>query len=298
MRYVLAVAEAGGVRTAAAALFVSPQTLSEHVRRAENDVGGALFHRTTTGMTPTALGEVYISHASQAVAAFDAAERALRAAASGTPAGVRIAWAYGLAGVLRRLLAALVADAPERPVRAVPMDCAGQLSAVARGDIGAGVFHRVPANRPPARVRAFTLEVTEAHVLLPEDHRLAASPVKLTELAGEPLLLPADSGSGCLRGWELAAFASHGLTPKVRGEVHGIDVAAARVAAGDGYAMCVPPGHPVPAGVRFVPIADALPPQRVGFAFGEATPPQVVAAARGLARRRAVRPAPPGGGTH
>ncbi|WP_027346802.1 LysR family transcriptional regulator [Hamadaea tsunoensis] len=86
MRYVLAIARAGGLRPAAVGLYIAPQTLSEQVLRVERIIGGTLFDRTRTGMTPTPLGETFIEHATRAVDAFDQAAAAIRAAVAASVA--------------------------------------------------------------------------------------------------------------------------------------------------------------------------------------------------------------------
>lgn len=288
MRYVLEVARAGSVRAAAAALFVAPQTLSEQLRRVERSVGAPLFTRTPAGMAPTDVGKVFVAHATDAVAAFDRASEAVRQAAVGQPAQLRLAWAYGLADVLRELLRVVVADSQERSVRVIAMGCADQHTALSRGEITAGLAHQWAGTPAKKGIRRLVVDSSPAQALLPARHPFAnRASVTLAELASEPLLLPAESGARCLREWELAEFERHGLTPRIGVEVSSIDLAVATVASGGGYALCVRTAHPVGDDARFVPLADDLAPQQVALIWSGETPAPLVRAGRQLARRSA-----------
>lgn len=276
MRYVLAIARAGGLRPAAASLFIAPQTLSEQVQRVERALGGPLFERTRTGMTPTSLGEIFIEHASHAVRAFDQAAEAIRHASAGQRAPIRVAWAYGLADVLRNLLQKAIANDPAAHLTTVSMSCEDQRAALGRGELAAGLVH--------GREGEFAVASRIVHALLPAGHRLAASDaVSLTDLASEPLLLPTPAGANCLHGWEVDQFARFGLNPQLGATIAGIEVAVATVAAGEGYALCVPTNHPIGADCRFVPIAEDLPPQQVALIWPETAPAALIDAAEELA---------------
>jgi DNA-binding transcriptional LysR family regulator len=290
MRYVLEVAKAGSIRAAAAALFVAPQSLSEQLLRVERSVGASLFTRTSAGMVLTEVGEVFVAHATDAVAAFDRADEAVRRAADGQPAELRLAWAYGLADLLQELLRLVLADSPDQPVRVIAMGCAAQRTALSRGEITAGLAHQWAGTPTQKGIRRLVVDSSPARALLPARHPLAGRPsVTLADLATEPLLLPTESGVRCLREWELAEFDQHGLTPRIGAEVSSIDLAVATVASGGGYALCVPTSHPVGDDLRFVPLADDLSPKQVALTWSGETPSPLIRAARKLARR-----SPPG----
>jgi DNA-binding transcriptional LysR family regulator len=276
MRYVLAIARAGGLRPAAVSLFIAPQTLSEQLQRVERSLGGALFERTWSGMTPTALGSVFIEQATQAVTAFDRAAEAVRLAAAGQRPPVRLAWAYGLADVLRELLQKTIAEDPSVHVATVPMGCDEQRASIAASELTAGLVH--------ARAGEFVVASRMVRALLPAGHRLATrDAVSLTELAAELLLLPTQAGPACLHGWEVTQFARFGLDPRLGARIGGIDVAVAAVAAGEGYALCVPVNHPIGDDCRFVPIAEDLPTQDVALIWSDAAPVALTNAAKELA---------------
>lgn len=67
LRYVIAMAELGGIRKAARALNVQPSTISRRVRDLEDDIGAALFIRGHGGVTLTHAGERFIRRARKAL---------------------------------------------------------------------------------------------------------------------------------------------------------------------------------------------------------------------------------------
>jgi DNA-binding transcriptional LysR family regulator len=73
LRFVLGVAEAGGLTQAARALHVDPATVSRRLDALEADLKCKLFHRTRRGLEPTSAGGKLIEHARR----IDAEVRAL-----------------------------------------------------------------------------------------------------------------------------------------------------------------------------------------------------------------------------
>jgi len=57
--YVLAILRAGTIRRAAEGLYISPQSLSEHLSRLEGELGAPLFYRTRP-LTLTEAGESFV----------------------------------------------------------------------------------------------------------------------------------------------------------------------------------------------------------------------------------------------
>ncbi|MBV9946602.1 MAG: LysR family transcriptional regulator, partial [Myxococcales bacterium] len=57
------VAEEGHVGCAASHLRVAQPAVSRQIRRLEDELGAALFHRTPRGMRLSRAGEVFLSHA-------------------------------------------------------------------------------------------------------------------------------------------------------------------------------------------------------------------------------------------
>jgi DNA-binding transcriptional LysR family regulator len=80
LEFVVGVAEQGGFRRAAADLHISQSALSRAIATIEARVGAPLFHRTSQGVTLTAVGETYVAAARDVLAAHRALELAVGAA--------------------------------------------------------------------------------------------------------------------------------------------------------------------------------------------------------------------------
>lgn len=63
LHYLLAIAQAKSISKAAQGLFMSQSSLSQALRLMEDELGGKLFTRTSTGVRPTKAGELMIQRA-------------------------------------------------------------------------------------------------------------------------------------------------------------------------------------------------------------------------------------------
>lgn len=97
LRLFLAAHRAGSFSRAAARLGVRQSTVSRRVATLEHALGGSLFHRTRTGLVPTALAEGLLDDARAAEAAFDRLRARVDDLADAPSGVVRIAVAPGLA---------------------------------------------------------------------------------------------------------------------------------------------------------------------------------------------------------
>lgn len=88
MRYVIAIAEAGGFGQAAERLHVSQPPLSRQIRELERELGVTLFHRRPTRLT--AEGHVFVTHARAVLTAVERAVAETRAAAATVTGVVRV----------------------------------------------------------------------------------------------------------------------------------------------------------------------------------------------------------------
>jgi DNA-binding transcriptional LysR family regulator len=78
IRYVIAVAQYRSFTKAADILAVSASTLSEQVRRLEEELGVQLFSRTTRHVELTIPGHTFLNHASQIMTDFSTLREAVR----------------------------------------------------------------------------------------------------------------------------------------------------------------------------------------------------------------------------
>lgn len=78
IRYVLAIAEHGSISAAARALHVAQPALSYHLTEIEGQIGARLFDRLKTGIKPTHLGTILITHGRLILEATQVAEDDIR----------------------------------------------------------------------------------------------------------------------------------------------------------------------------------------------------------------------------
>ncbi len=140
LTYFLAAIEHGSFSAAAASLHLAQPSLSEQVRRLEDELGVALFHRLGRGLAPTEAGQTLRPHAERVLAEVEAARSSLvdvRELRGGTAA-------FGTFGTSRYYLGArFVADFHHRHpgvrVRVLGQNSSEVVSAIRAGELEAGV---------------------------------------------------------------------------------------------------------------------------------------------------------------
>lgn len=174
-RVVATVAEAGSISKAAAALGLPQPSLTAQLRRIEKAVGGELFTRSRTGITPTPLGERLIPLLVDLAARADA----VIAEASSLSSGVlRIGNAEWTPATLHQ---AIQSSLPYWEVQTETLDPMAGVEAVYRGVLTAALVPNAEAIAPlrvPESTFAKEVIVREPIcVALPAGHELAGSPV-------------------------------------------------------------------------------------------------------------------------
>ncbi len=111
LRYVIAMAEFGGIRKAARTLGVQPSTISRRVRDLEDEIGAALFIRAHGGVSLTYAGERFLQRARKAIDHVSYAAQDACVIGRGQEGVVRIGLMSSLAsGFLPELVEAYYAD--------------------------------------------------------------------------------------------------------------------------------------------------------------------------------------------
>lgn len=275
VRYAMAIARAGSLRKAAAALHIAQPTLSEQLRALEKEIGVELFSRSSSGVRLTEAGEAFLARATVAVDAFDRAVAAARC----TEKTARLGVADGLADVVARLLSQL----QNANLRVAPMGTAEQIVSIVDGTLQAGLGY-APGSLPRGVARMLVHRFP-VRALVHRDHPLAAhGAVSLADLAGEPLVMPeSDAVAGARR--FLEGFVRHRLHPRLGPAAATHDLVIAMVEEGAGYALCVHEGTTVPDTLTFIPIKEEVPSLDVVFLWNRQTDVhELLSAARHLAR--------------
>jgi DNA-binding transcriptional LysR family regulator len=189
LRYFCAVAQWKGFNRAARALHVSQSAISDQILDLEREIGVTLVDRSRQRVGLTPVGEIFLEDARKVLAEADRAMDRARRSARGEIGSLRIAilvWGASsfLPGVIRefRQLHPGIRVAVEEMLPNV------QSEALLRGSMDVGFTRPL---QPPynKQLRSETLYCDPLMAVLPVDHRLARSPLKLWDLAAEPFVV-------------------------------------------------------------------------------------------------------------
>lgn len=165
LRYFVALAEAGSYTRAAAALHISIPSLSQQIRKTENELGVTLLERDHRGANLTPAGEELLDFARQILTLHDVAISRVRARHVSAPAQIRIGFYTTIAGPRTHpILDALRSIAPATLIELVHLTWGDQVTAVTEGRVDASFA------RPP-----FTASGVVTHPVLTEDRVLIMS---------------------------------------------------------------------------------------------------------------------------
>lgn len=261
LRIVCAIADAGSVTKAAAALGLAQPALAAQLKRIERAIGGRLFDRGRQGARPTPLGELVLARARLLLPAIQGLEEeAARLASDG---GVMRAYRIGavngpiLSGLVRRLTterphAMLTTQTSWEGSELAQMIMNGRLDYALIGVCGSAQTSTVVGSVAERELVWRTIAVDAVFVLLPEQHPLArAKEVNLADLADAAWVVT--PGDGCFRSCFATACARAGFT--VRDMYEGdVRTCIELVEVGAAVAPCQASLRPPP-GLVTVPIA-------------------------------------------
>lgn len=213
LRYFLEVARQKSFSRAAESCRVSQPSLSQQIKKLEEEVDGPLFLRGRGAITLTPLGEAFLQHAQAIMARVDSAEEFVAETRSQSLRTIRFGAIPTIAPYLApAMLAAIRRREPAFKFELLEDRTDQLVDALATGTIDFALLS------PPTSIDAacdfLSLRRDELLLTLPADHPLAkARRITPAQLADERIILLEDSH--CLAG-QIAAFcASTGLTPDV-----------------------------------------------------------------------------------
>jgi DNA-binding transcriptional LysR family regulator len=244
LRYFVSVGSELHFGRAADQLGISQPPLSQQIRMLEQELGVALFERTSRRVRLTIAGRLFLDEARATLAQAEHAMSTARRAATGEVGELSI----GLSA--SALYVPIISDAigdfrhihPDVHLDISERDVATQRTAIAAGTLDIGFIRS--ARRPPlpAGVALTPLEQDRMYVALHADHRLAEScgPIAVAEIAGEAMVhYPYDSEGfqeDLRRLWETI-----GLRPRIVQEVREMSTLLGLVAAGVGITVLPAP---------------------------------------------------------
>ena len=263
MRYFLAVAEELNFTRAAERLHLAQQALSASIRRLEEQLGVALFVRSTRKVELTAAGEVLVDGARAVVAAaIDAVER-VHQVAEGRTGRLTIGFSTAAGGVpiVREVIRTFSERSPGVDIRTEEHDFGDPSAGLADGSVDVAFIF---GPHPVEGLSSVTLVQEDRLLAIRPEHPLAVrSVVNPDELRDLPWLrVPADAGP-----WPAFWFRRQGDGP-VGPIIKTADEWVTAIEAGRGVAFTMPTvmQNFTTARVRVIPV-EGLPPAEVLLAW-------------------------------
>lgn len=230
----LAVAEQGSFRRAAEETHRTSSAVSMQVRQLEEQVGAALFHRTTRYVELTVEGRHLLERARRAMTDLDEGLREVRDAVQERHGTVKVACSPTIAAtLLPQALVAFGADYPRVIVKVRELGAHDTVEAVRRREVDVGVG---PAGAPAGDFHFQPLLRDEMCALVPMQHPLAQRRrLALTALDGVPMVML--SGFAAMRQLVEQAAEEAGITLNVQFEVQQMQTLVGMASAGLGVAV-------------------------------------------------------------
>jgi DNA-binding transcriptional LysR family regulator len=263
LRHFLAVADALSFTRAAGELHLAQQALSASIRRLEDQLGVALFVRSTRKVELTPAGAVLVEGARAVVAAASEALQQVRLVAEGRSGRLVVGFstAAGGVGIVRESIRTFAEVSPDVDIRTIEHDFSDPSAGLADGRVQVAFIFGPP---PVEGLASLTLLEEPRLLAVRPEHPLASrSSVTSDDLRGLPWLqVPAPRGP-----WSDFWF------PRAGDEPHGplirtADEWVTAIEAGRGFAFTMPAvmRNFATARVAVVPVAD-LPPATVLLAW-------------------------------
>jgi DNA-binding transcriptional LysR family regulator len=189
LRYFVTAAQELNISRAAARLRVSQPPLSRQIRDLEEEIGTALFDRSSKRLQLTAAGELFLQEARRILSQVERARRITKATGSGQAGLITIGFPGSLGGVfLPEIVRAFRHRHPTVDVDLVDMVPIRQLEALRNGQIDLAFVAQVEVESANEFVFEIVMHV-RLHVALALDHRLSGSaPIALHELRDEAFI--------------------------------------------------------------------------------------------------------------
>ena len=287
LRYFVAVAERGSVSQAALDLNLSQSALSEALRKLEVELGVELLERSSRGVAVTPAGAVLVGEAQAAIARFDEALDAARAAAEGTTGRLRVGFEAAGAGRLStQSRARFLARFPHVRVEPRRYDWGGEVAGLREGECDVA-FVWLPADLTGLKSELVASEPRFAGVAT--THGLAGrSALSVNELTDEPIMWTRRAPRYWVDWWAVNPRPD-GREPRWGPENENVEEMLEQVA--DGSAYCIAPASMTEFYARpdlaWVPISD-VDPLRIALAWRERDASPLVAAFAGVVRELAT----------
>jgi LysR family hydrogen peroxide-inducible transcriptional activator len=262
LRYFCAVARTGSFTRAAQQEHLAQPSLSQQIRKLEDELGTRLFDRLGRSVRLTQPGEAFLPRAEAIIRQVADAKLEIQEMAGAERGKLVIGAIPTIAPYfLPSCLASFARKFPHVQISVVEEVTNELLNRVHQGAVDLALLALpVPANHCVCR----ELFRERLYVVIPQNHRLAASAqVHLAQIANDPFLLLKEGH--CFRENTLAACGRARLKPNVVFESGQFTTILAMVAAGTGVSVVPEMAVETREGCRFLPLADEGSYRRVGI---------------------------------
>ncbi|MCM3087540.1 LysR family transcriptional regulator [Bhargavaea ginsengi] len=236
LRYFIAVAEHLHFGRAAKELNISQPPLSQQIAQLEEEIGAQLFYRTNRSVRLTPAGEHLFREAKVIMGNLERATTQARKIHNGEAGKLAVGYTGMLSSGIIRILRSFKDRHPDVELILHRMSSAMQNEALKERRIDIGFLC------PPIDGDAlgfFHLYDYPFVVALPSSHPLTGdpSPIRLSELSGEPFILPPRGEEAGYFDQIIALCNRAGISPDIRQEAEGVTTILSLVAAGIGISI-------------------------------------------------------------
>ena len=263
LRYFCAIVDAGGFSRAARQIHVSQPSLSQQIRKLEDELGARLFDRLGRSVRLTELGRAFLPHARGVLRELEAARGDVLERKASIGGTICVGVIPTIAPYfLPPLLTAFSRQHPEARVTVVEEITPLLLEKLRAGGVDAALV-ALPLPVRSHEFEALPLLREKLYAVLPNRHPLARGPaLSLSDLSGEPFLLLRDGH--CFREIAVAACKRAHLNPQIVFESGQFSSILSMVSAGLGVSVVPEMALEKRPGCRFVPLADERAARTIG----------------------------------
>jgi LysR family hydrogen peroxide-inducible transcriptional activator len=255
LRYFCAIAETGSFSRAAQQTHVSQPSLSQQIRKLEDELGTRLFDRLGRTVQLTELGRVFLPRARAVLRDLEAARSDVVESKASISGPISVGVIPTIAPYfLPPVLATFSRKYPEARVTVAEEITPVLLERIRAGTIDAAIV-ALPLQARGHEFQAFPLMVEKLYAVLPKRHTLAKRrTVSLAELQDDAFLLLRDGH--CFRETSVAACKRAGLNPRIVFESGQFSSILSMVSAGLGVSIVPAMALEKRQGCCYVPLAD------------------------------------------
>lgn len=258
IRTVLIVMDCGSLNQAATRLGVSQPTLTRQLQALEQEIGGALFERDSTGVRPTDLAFTLRDSMVPVLKAYDLAWAQVIAHAQGRESQLRIGY-LGLAAArfLTPVLGKFQEAYPDIELWLFDQTPKEQLAALSAGDLDLALIGQEGAALGDTFYRQKIAKIG-VRAVLPSSHPLAQrKTLTLADLKGEKFIAPTEAAVPGRKKWMLELCREVGFRPRWIAGSEAVAETFTRVAGERAVTLLPDYMEPTPPpGIAFVSVSD------------------------------------------